>query len=71
MLGLSHTPAIRPKELALRLMAIAAVLFLGSFLAQTYFGHSSSPYGVCYASSGRSVTCSVIAQSKQRPPNEH
>jgi hypothetical protein len=47
MLGLSHTPAIRPKELALRLMAIAAILFLGSFLARTYFGHSSSPYGVC------------------------
>jgi hypothetical protein len=70
MLGLSHTSAIRPKELALRLTAIAAVLFLGSFLARTYFGHSSSPYGVCYGSSGRSVPCSLVAQSNHRPPNE-
>lgn len=27
-----------------------------------FVGHSSSPYGVCYAASGRSVPCTVVAR---------
>jgi hypothetical protein len=45
-----------------RLAASAAILgwlLLAGVIASQYVGHSSSPYGVCYAASGRSVPCEV------------
>ncbi len=49
-------------------VATALVLFLGvvlmTALASTYFGHASSPYGVCYGSSGRPVPCAVVARAR-------
>jgi hypothetical protein len=34
-------------------------LLLAGMIASAYVGHSSSPYGVCYAASGRSVPCEL------------
>jgi hypothetical protein len=31
-------------------------------VAVHYVGHSSSPYGVCYAPSGRDVPCQAVAR---------
>ena len=49
-------------------VATALVLLLGAALmtalASTYFGHASSPYGVCYRSSGRPVPCAVVARAR-------
>jgi hypothetical protein len=48
-------------------LATALVLLLGlvlmTALASTYFGHSPSPYGVCYGSSGRPIPCAVVART--------
>jgi hypothetical protein len=45
-----------------RLLACATVLgwlLLAGTIASSYIGHSTSPYGVCYAASGRSVPCEL------------
>jgi hypothetical protein len=45
-----------------RLAASATILgwlLLAGVIASQYVGHSSSPYGVCYAGSGRSVPCEL------------
>lgn len=39
--------------------APAGVLLLAGLFVSQYVGHSSSPYGVCYAASGRSVPCEL------------
>jgi hypothetical protein len=43
-----------------------AVLFLlvtfAALIAQTYLGDSTSPYGTCYAASGRTVPCEAIGR---------
>jgi hypothetical protein len=31
-------------------------------IAAHYVGHSSSPYGACYAPSGREVPCQAVAR---------
>jgi hypothetical protein len=43
---------------ALTLLVLAILLAL---LASTYFGDSFSPYGTCYAPSGRAVPCAALA----------
>jgi hypothetical protein len=40
-------------------MTVAAWLALAAFIASSYVGHSSSPYGTCYAPSGRSIPCEL------------
>ena len=35
---------------------------LMALVASGFVGRSSSPYGVCYASSGRSVPCEAVAR---------
>ena len=44
---------------------VAAVTLLGwivlvGLIGSAYVGHSSSPYGVCYAASGRTVPCALV-----------
>lgn len=34
-------------------------LLLATLIASRYVGHSTSPYGVCHAASGRSVPCDL------------
>ena len=52
-----------PSRLAAALV-LALGLVLMAALASTYFGHSTSPYGVCYGASGRSVPCAVVARPR-------
>lgn len=40
-------------------IAIALLLILAVAIGRTYFGHASSPYGVCYGTSGRAIPCAV------------
>ena len=54
-------PTPRAKELAERLLALVLLAFALALLGHTYVGHSTSPYGVCYGASGRSVPCAVTA----------
>jgi hypothetical protein len=47
----------------LRISEIASLLgwlVLSLVIGWSYVGHSSSPYGVCYAPSGRSVPCAAL-----------
>ena len=68
-----NTPKPRPsvKELAERTLALILFALMLALLGHTYVGHSSSPYGVCYGASGRSIPCAVAASGgpPQRPPN--
>lgn len=65
MIALLGTP-IAPKskrwqrlgEVATAVGWIVLALAIGSL----FVGHSSSPYGVCYAASGRSVPCAVVVR---------
>jgi hypothetical protein len=46
-----------------RLGAVAALVgwfVVAALIAASYMGRSSSPYGTCYASSGRSVPCALV-----------
>jgi len=47
-------------EVARRVIALCALLLLLGLLATTYVGSSSSPYGTCYAASGRAVPCNAL-----------
>ncbi len=44
-----------------QLAGAAIVAALAFVLAAMYMGHSKSPYGVCYAPSGRDVPCELLA----------
>lgn len=59
------------KEIAERVLALVLLALVLAVLGQTYIGHSPSPYGVCYGTSGRPIPCAVAAsgRSTQRPPN--
>lgn len=37
------------------------VIFM-ALIARTYIGDSTSPYGMCYTHSGRSIPCDAIAK---------
>jgi len=41
---------------------LALVLLLGAigWIARTYIGDSTGPYGTCYATSGRAVPCAAL-----------
>jgi hypothetical protein len=44
-------------------IAIALLLILAVAIGRTYFGHASSPYGVCYGESGRAIPCAVARKN--------
>ncbi len=67
------TPGIAAEALSrvrrgLRLVPVAAtlalIIALMVLLGSTYFGHSSSPYGMCYGEDGRAVLCEVAEHMK-------
>lgn len=65
---MQSTASSRPAHVTLRRVAshwreaIALLLFVtaAAFVASTYFGHSTSPYGTCYSQSGRAVPCEAL-----------
>lgn len=52
------------RSLVARTVSIALLVLLIVTIGRTYFGHSSSPYGVCYGTSGRSIPCALAARGK-------
>lgn len=46
------------------IVTLLALLVLVVALASTYFGHSPSPYGTCYAASGRAIPCATAAHGR-------
>jgi hypothetical protein len=48
------------------LTLVALLAFLAA-LGKTYVGHGSSPYGVCYGPTGRSVPCEVASRGSATP----
>jgi hypothetical protein len=40
-------------------MTVIGWLLIATLIASSYVGHSSSPYGTCYAPSGRSIPCEL------------
>ena len=65
MLALIRTPPLRHSLLtmlthwrsAIGMMLLALIVAL---LAATYIGDSSSPYGMCYGTTGRAVPCEAL-----------
>jgi hypothetical protein len=41
-------------------LTLMLLLFVAAMIARTYIGDSHSPYGMCYAPSGRTVPCDAI-----------
>ena len=41
---------------------LVVLILVAVTIARSYFGESSSPYGVCYAASGRPVPCDAIGR---------
>jgi hypothetical protein len=72
MITLPHPAAHFPGELVPRLLVLLVTILVMGFLASTYVGHSSSPYGTCYAASGRDIPCGVTTSghSTRRPPRQ-
>ncbi len=46
-------------------LALAALLAVGALIASTYFGDGSSPYGMCTAPNGRSVSCALLEKTRR------
>lgn len=40
-------------------------LMLAGLIAASYVGHASSPYGVCYSETGRSVPCAAVPHRQE------
>ena len=62
MMTLSREAGQARIEWRRRTVACATVLgwlLVAAMIASRYVGHSTSPYGVCYARSGRSVPCDL------------
>jgi hypothetical protein len=61
--SLQTPPAILPgaswRDRVVAIVTALGWLLVAGVIGFSYLGHSSSPYGVCYASSGRSVPCAV------------
>jgi hypothetical protein len=57
--ALDVRPLARWRRSVLACLAVLGWLLLAGMIASSYIGHSSSPYGVCYAASGRSVPCEL------------
>jgi hypothetical protein len=50
---------------AVRLVELVTILgwiLLAGVVGSWYVGHSTSPYGACYAASGRQVPCRLTAR---------
>jgi hypothetical protein len=47
-----------------RALTLSALLVVLVALATTYLGSSSSPYGLCYAPSGRTVPCAAVSDDR-------
>jgi hypothetical protein len=47
-------------------VTILGWLLVAATIARVYVGHSSSPYGACYAPSGRSVSCAAVPAQQGR-----
>jgi hypothetical protein len=63
MIASLDTPA--PSGRARRLVEVATVIgwiLFAAAIGYSYLGHSSSPYGVCYTPSGRSVSCAALSR---------
>lgn len=45
-----------------RLLAIILLALVLVLLGSTYVGHASSPYGVCFGKSGRTIPCAVLGK---------
>ncbi len=58
----------RHRELVERVVAIILFALLAAVLGQTFIGHSTSPYGVCYGPSGRSIPCGVAQNDRAHRP---
>jgi hypothetical protein len=52
-------PPVDWRRRAVASAAVVGWLLVVGLIASSYIGHSSSPYGVCYADSGRSVPCEL------------
>jgi hypothetical protein len=66
-----HDPIVVPAASAWRVRCVAIATVIGwllfaALVARSYFGHSASPYGVCYAASGRSVPCELVRQGAMK-----
>ena len=54
-----------PTTASRRILAVLTVLgwlAVAALVGASYLGHSPGPYGVCYASSGRSVPCAAVVR---------
>lgn len=45
-------------------LTLALVFLVGVVLLRSYFGDSPSPYGTCYAQTGRAVPCKALARGR-------
>jgi hypothetical protein len=63
--GMGSLSVVRARVAAALVLTLGLVLTAA--LASTYFGHATSPYGVCYGSSGRSIPCAL---AKAGPPSQ-
>jgi hypothetical protein len=57
--GSPPTSSARSRQI-LELATLLGWLLLAAAIGLSYLGHSSSPYGVCYGRSGRSVPCAAL-----------
>jgi hypothetical protein len=57
-------PDVSRSNLLRATLAGLVLLMISVLIASTYFGHSSSPYGACYAKSGRSVPCELLPRAR-------
>jgi hypothetical protein len=55
------TSSARSRQV-LELATLLGWIVLAAAIGYSYLGHSSSPYGVCYVHSGRSVPCAALAR---------
>jgi hypothetical protein len=65
MSALVRLPHVSIAALVDRVLSVVVALLaiaLAALIAMSYFGHSPSPYGTCYGSTGRSVPCAAIGR---------
>jgi len=57
-----------PRTVLLRAFTIALFVALLALIASTYIGHSPSPYGMCFGSTGRTIPCAVAKSPQPAHP---
>jgi hypothetical protein len=71
-LYIMETPSVpndrstRLRETAARIATIVLLMVVIGLLASTYIGHATSPYGVCYGASGRSIPCAIAERASEK-----